>query len=195
MYEDISNLFYIIPIYKEAELNDSFDVLISFWKESTPEDKLLDLYHKRDMKNLEKEISNTDNPLINGLFCAEIAYKKLFSRNKLCTKIEQKIQNIMKNSSAVFGLNYGKGVSGHIISKDGIPMLLPAHSFFLGELGCDVALTFLQFHCDNILLWKKIKSFQNIISNKRLDLWLLLIIFSYEKSSKYKKIVKHLLDF
>lgn len=194
-YVDISNLFYIIPIYDQDELEHSFNALIAFWKESSPGDELLDLYHKMDMEKLENEISKTDNLLINELFCAELAYKKLFLKNKLCMEIDQKIQDIIKNSSAIFGLNYGKGLLGHMILKNDKPMLLPTHSIFLGELGCDVALTFIQFHCDNILLWEKIKGFQNIISSKRLDLWLLLIIFSFEESSKYKKIINYLLDF
>lgn len=194
LYGDVSNLFYIIPIYNKIDEDCSFDVLIALWKESTPDYKLLDLYRKMDMEKLEKEISNTDNPLINGLFCAEIAYKKLFPRNRLCTKVDQKIQNIMKNSDATFGLNYGKGISGHIILKNDIPMLLPAHSLFLGELGCDIALTFMQFHCDDVLLWEKMKKSQNVVSYRRLDLWLLIIIFSYEESNKYKKIINYLLD-
>lgn len=195
LYGDVPNLFYLVPIYSMIDEVCSFDVLIALWKESAPEDKLLELYHKMDIETLEKEISSSDNPLINGLFCAEIAYKKLFSRNKLCTEADQKIQSIMKNSVAVFGLNYGKGILGHTILKNGIPMLLPAHSLFLGELGCDVALTFIQFHCDSVTLWEKMKSFQNIISSKRLDLWLLLVIFSCEESSKYKKIINYLLNF
>lgn len=193
-YEDISNLFYIIPAYCMRDVVYSFDVLTALWKESMPEDRLLELYRKMDMERLEKEISNSDNLLINGLFCAEIAYKKLLSLNRLSAEADQKIQRIIKSSDAIFGLNYGKGILGHTILKDGVPMLLPAHSLFLGELGCDVALTFMQFHCDNILLWEKMKSFQNIISSRRLDLWLLLIIFSYEESGKYKKIINHLLD-
>ncbi len=194
LYGDASNLFYVIPIYYMRDVVYSFDVLIALWKESKPADKLLELYRKMDMEKLEKEISSSDNLLINGLFCAEIAYKKLFSQNTLCAEVKQKIQSIIKNSDAIFGLNYGKGILGHTVLKDGVPMLLPAHSLFLGELGCDVALTFMQFHCDNVLLWEKMKSFQNIISSRRLDLWLLLVIFSYEESSKYKKIVNHLLN-
>lgn len=194
LYADVSNLFYVIPVYCMRDVVYSFDVLIALWKEAKPTDRLLELYHKMDMEKLEKEILSSDNPLINGLFCAEIAYKKLLSKNKLCSEIEQKIQSIIKNSEAIFGLNYGKGILGHTILKDGIPMLLPAHSLFLGELGCDVALTFLQFQCDNVLLWEKMKNFQDIISSNRLDLWLLLIIFSYEESNKYKKIINHLLD-
>lgn len=194
LYGDVFNLLYVIPIYDKIDVIESFDVLIALWKSSAPEDRLLDLYHKKDMKTLEKEVSNTDNPLINGLFCAEIAYKKLFPRNRLSAEVDQKIQGIMKNSNAVFGLNYGKGISQHIILTNGIPMLLPAHSLFLGELGCDVALTFMQFHCDNVLLWNKMKKFQNIISGKRLDLWLLLIIYAYNESHKYENIINYLLN-
>lgn len=194
LYGDVSNLFYVIPAYSMIDMVYSFDILTALWKESEPEDKLLELYRSMDMKGLKKEISSSNNPLINELFCAEIAYEKLFSKNKLSPEAAQKIQDIMKRSNAVFGLNYGKGISGHTVLKDGIPALLPAHSLFLGELGCDVALTFMQFHCDNILLWKKIKSLQNKVSSKRLDLWLLLIIFSSEESNKYKKIINYLLD-
>ncbi len=194
LYEDVSNLFYIIPVYCIKNEVHSFDVLIALWKESTPEDRLLELYRKMDMEKLEKEISGSDNLLINGLFCAEIAYRKLLVKIKLCSETEQKMQSLLTSTKAIFGLNYGKGILGHTILKDGVPMLLPTHSLFLGELGCDVALTFMQFHSDNILLWEKIKSFQNIISSRRLDLWLLLVIFSYEESSNYKKILNYLLD-
>lgn len=194
LYGDSSNLFYVIPVYSKVDVICSFDVLISLWKESAPEDKLLKLYRKMDIERLEQEISNTDNPLINGLFCAEIAYKKLLCQNRLSIETNQKMQDIMKNSIATFGLNYGKGILGHTILKNDIPMLLPAHSLFLGELGCDIALTFMQFQRDNILLWKKMKSFQNVISSERLDLWLLLIIFSHHESSKYPKVINYLLD-
>lgn len=194
LYEDTSNLFYIIPVHCMRDVVYSFDVLIALWKESAPENRLLELYYKMDTGRLEKEISSSGNPLINGLFCAELAYKRLISKSKLCAKVDQKIHSLIKSSDAIFGLNYGKGILGHTILKDGIPMLLPAHSLFLGELGCDVALTFMQFHCDNVLLWKKLKSFQNIISSRRLDLWLLLIIFFHEEDSKYANIVNYILN-
>lgn len=196
LYGDASNLFTVTPVYSVIDSNyNIFDVLVALWQELTPETKFLELYRRKDMKKLENEISDSDNPLINGLFCAEIAYKKLFNRNELCAEIDQKIQNIMKSSDAVFGLNYGKGILGHAVIQNGLLMLLPAHSLFLGELGCDVALTFMQHHCDNVSLWKQMKCAQNIISEKRLDLWLILIIFSLEEDDKYKNIINYILNF
>lgn len=194
LYGDVSNLFTVTPVYSVINSNYIFDVLVALWQELTPETKFLELYRKKDLKKLEKELSDSDNPLINGLFCAEIAYKKLFNRNELCAEIDQKIQNIMKSSDAVFGLNYGKGILGHTVIQNGLLKLLPAHSLFLGELGCDVALTFLQHHYDNISLWEKMKRAQNIISEKRLDLWLLLIIFSREEDNNYTDIINYILD-
>lgn len=194
LYGDASNLFTVTPVYSVTDSDYTFDALVALWQESAPETKLLELYRKKDIRKLEKEISDSGNPLINGLFCAEIAYEKLFDRNELCAETNEKIQNIIKNSDAVFGLNYGKGILGHTVINNGLLMLLPAHSLFLGELGCDVALTFLQYHCDNVSLWEKMKRAQNIISEKRLDLWLLLIIFSHEEEDNYTEIINYLLD-
>lgn len=194
LYEDLSNLMYIIPIFDVIDEVYNLNVLIALWMESKPEDKLLEMYYKKEFEKLEKEISASDNPLINGLFCAEIAYKKLFFKNQLSAEVDGKIQNMIKNSSAVFGLNYGKGILGHTILKNGIPMLLPTHSLFLGELGCDIAFTFIQLNNDDVLLWNKIKHFQSIISDRRLDLWLLLIIFSCQKNNKYNNIINYILN-
>ncbi len=193
---DESNLLYIIPCYNSYKEIPSINALISLWQEMRPEDDLIELYSQMKFDELEEIIDSSKNPLINGLFCAEIAYRKLFYKYKLPDEINIKMTGIMKNEKAVaFGLNYGKGILGHIVQKNSTFVMLPAHSIYLGELGYDIAATFLQYNCDDIELWIKIKSYQNIVSSKRLDLWLLIVVYANEKENEYKKTIEYILNF
>lgn len=192
LFTDISNLLYAIPRYKTAEIR--FDILASFWKEALPEKRLLDMYYEREFSKLESEILNSDNSLINGMFCAETAYKNLFFKYNLPVKVDNTINKILKSSEAVFGLNYGKGILGHAVLENGIVKLLPTHSIFLGELGYDIALTFLQINKDEVSIWEKIKSSQDIVLPQRLDLWLLLTIFANENQNNYKNVINNILN-
>lgn len=194
-FGDPLKLLYIIPYYKPISKLSSFDVLISLWKETVPNKDYIELYLKKDYAKLKSLIDISGDPTINCLFCAETAYKELFGRYKPCAEIDKKINKIMReNNNAVFGLNYGKGITGHTVMDGSIVKLLPAHTMYVGELGIDVVLTFLQYGQDDVYLWSKTKSSQNIVSPIRLDLWFLIVIHALERESEYKMIIKNILN-
>jgi hypothetical protein len=173
--------------------NESLNCLFGLWLEQQPDKNLLDLYKEGNYSELHKQIIESNSPIINSLFCAEIACMNLFSPNDLPDGIKQKMQQLGKNEPAVFGLNYGKGVKYHTIEENGRILLLPTSSIFLGELGFDLVLTFLQTGNDNPNLWENIKSKQSIISDKRLDLWFLIIVFALEEEDHYQHIIESIL--
>lgn len=189
---DTQNLLCVMPRFNMIEI-EPLNCLFGFWSEQQPDKKLLDLYNEGNYYELNKQIIESKSLMINSLFCAEIAYTNLFSPNKLPAGIKQKMQQLAKNEPAVFGLNYGKGVKYHTIEENGRILLLPTSSIFLGELGFDLVLTFLQTGNDNPNLWKDIKSKQSIISDKRLDLWFLIIVFALEEENHYQHIIESIL--
>lgn len=194
-FGDPLKLFYIIPYYKHISKISSLNFLVSLWKEVKPSDYYIDLYLKKDFDNLKLLIDSSNNPMLNYLFCAELAYKELFIRYKLPSEIDNKIKEIMnRNENAIFGLNYGKEITEHIVMVDSDIKLLPAHSMFIGELGIDLVLTFLQCDQDDIYLWSSIKSAQNIVCTARLDLWFLIVVYALEKENNYKSIIKKILN-
>lgn len=194
-FGDTSKLLYIIPYYNEAPEDTSFDVLYSLWKEILPDKYYIELYLKKDFKELKRLIDTSDNLMLNNLFCAEIAYKELFSTHNLPEIVAQKISEIMKDNNAVsFGLNYGKGILEHIVLEGSTIKLLPAHSMYIGELGFDVVSTFLQYNKDDVSLWLEIKNTQSVVASIRLDLWFLIIVYALEKEDEYDKIIRFILN-
>ena len=189
---DIPNLLCVMPRFNLIE-NESLNCLFDFWFEEQPDKNLLDLYIEGNYYELDKQIIESKSPMINSLFCAEIACTNLFSPNDLPEVIKQKMQQLKKTGPAIFGLNYGKGVKFHTIEENGRILLLPTSSIFLGELGFDLVLTFLQTGKDNPKLWKNIKSKQSIISDKRLDLWFLIIVFALEEEDHYQRVIESIL--
>lgn len=188
---DCKNLMYIIPRYDIIE-EEGVDVLLSFWKEAVPDKRFSKLYSEGNFKELGKLIEKTEDPLINSLFCAEIAYKKMFCKHKLPTEVDQKIRLIMKKSPAsFFGLNYGKEIQGHIALIYETAKLLPTHSHFIGEIGYDLVLTYIKYNRDDIGLWKKIKMLNEFL---RLDLLFLIVVYAVKKASDFPKTIRYILD-
>lgn len=201
-FDNISNisfgdeqlLYYIIPCYNIVE-NFSFNSLLSLWKEKRPNKDYIDLYNRKEYDLIKNRINNKSSSNINNLFCAEIASEELFKKNCFPSNVKEKIIDIITEHRAVeFGLNYGKGVIGHICKEQENEKLLPTHSMYLGELGPDIAITFLQFEQDKTELWNRIKSLQNLISDYRLDLWMLILIYALSKQSYYPNIIQSILD-
>lgn len=187
-------LYYIIPFYNIVE-TCSFNSLMLLWKEKNVNPEYVELYQKKEYTLLKKAIERKKNPDINNLFCAEIALEELFKKNCFPSKAKEKIIHIIEKHRAVeFGLNYGKGVIGHICIEEGNEKLLPTHSMYLGELGPDIAMTFLQLEQDSTELWNRIKKFQNLISDFRLDLWMLILTYSLSKQADYPNIINSILD-
>lgn len=193
LYCDIANLLCVMPYFNLIE-NGTLNCLTDLWLEQQPNNTLLDLYYKGDFCKLHEQVIESTDPLINNLFCAEIAYNDLFSKYTLPPEINKKVMQLAKTVSAVFGLNYGKGISGHVIEENGHFFLLPSSSIFLGELGFDLVFTFLQMTNDDPALWEEIKSKQNIVSDNRLDLQLLIIVFAREESSCYRNVIEYILS-
>lgn len=69
-------------------------------------------------------------------------------------------------TEAIWGFNYGKPLSGHVLLKDGRPVLLPTSRWYFGELGPDYI---------HAALWmgQKIRALPGQSSEVRQRLWLL----------------------
>lgn len=192
---DIPNLFYIIPRFKREDDIGNIQVLIELWKESLPDNNLIKLYNtKNNLNYLKEAISKSKSSLINYLFCAEIACEYLFSKVELPCREKEKIRKLIEVSTPVWGLNYGKSILGHIVKINENVKLLPSHGIYLGELGCDIALTFMSLKCDDIEVWNELKRKQNIVSSERLDLWLIFAIYSNDEEHFYPRTLSALLN-
>lgn len=186
-FGDPSYLLCLAPEYTCKTGSLRMSILVPLWKEAIPPKNIKELWVSQDFVQLKKQIDNSDDPMLNYLFCSELAYEKLFSKRKLPDNIDRIVNKLMRRKKqAVFGLNYGKGIQGHVLS-DG--RFLPTHSVYIGELGIDVVLTFFQHGEDDPALWKKLKGSQDIICPERLDLWLLIIIFAMGKEKNYPNLI------
>lgn len=192
---DPANLFYVTPCYQLKDKIDSLEILISFWREAIPDNSLIRLYRDQKFIDLKKQISGSNSLMVNNLFCAEIACENIFRKyNQVPYSIKEKANQLIQDSKPVWGLNYGKGILGHVVECNGVYKLLPTHNFYLGELGCDIVLTYMQLHCDDVEIWKELKAKQNIVSSERLDVWLILAIYSNEQVNMYPKTLSYILN-
>lgn len=81
----------------------------------------------------------------------------LFSTNEICElkRFFDKIEtyNSLKRK-IIYGLNYGKSFLQHVAIQLGSPLLLPSSDIFVGELGFDEGLIFVDYYLQNHSLLK-----------------------------------------
>lgn len=173
-YYSCRHLFYCVKKFRIINSTESIDILKDFWKQDKPDKEYMELYTAKSFDLLKKQIQNDTNEMINNLFCLEIAYSALENKINKYKSILEAVKKLANSTAAVFGLNYGKSVLNHIAETDNGLKLLPCHSCYLGELGIDLAIYFMDLQSTDIKLWNQLKAEQNVINTQRLDISLKL---------------------